>query len=234
VNSHHYREARPRVNHKIVLMTSIKNRRHAARDVFLSPTSVSSCAIFPIFIYFSANISPPRASVREEMSPTSMKNQILPIAAARGVPVTIQKVHGGMLAGDQRMSYCYPEGGHYMMHLSIRRAVRCTSCVTLLLLALSLFVAAGITCAATVGDQVELKATHQAGVPFHNAPGGSQQFQRVPSGTVGTVIDLARGGSWLQLRLADQRTGWIAARYVGRTIAGSTPPTSPGDAERRV
>jgi hypothetical protein len=50
-----------------------------------------------------------------------------------------------------------------------------------------------ITVAAVVGDQVELRATHQARVPFHSAPGGTPTFQRVPGGTVGTVTDLARG-----------------------------------------
>jgi hypothetical protein len=86
--------------------------------------------------------------------------------------------------------------------------------------------------AAVVGDQVELKATHHAGVPFHQAPGGTKKFQRVPTGTIGTVMDLAREGRWLEIRLSDQRTGWIASRYVGRTIAGSPP--SPTADERTV
>ena len=41
-----------------------------------------------------------------------------------------------------------------MIHLTIRRAARCPSCLTLLLLTLSLFLAAGIVFAATVGEQV--------------------------------------------------------------------------------
>jgi endonuclease/exonuclease/phosphatase family metal-dependent hydrolase len=86
--------------------------------------------------------------------------------------------------------------------------------------------------AAAIGDQVELKATHQAGVPFHQAPGGTPKFQRVPTGTMATVMDLAREGRWLQIRLADQRTGWISERYVGRVIAGSPPPETA--AERLV
>jgi hypothetical protein len=45
---------------------------------------------------------------------------------------------------------------------------------------------------------------------------------RVPGGTVGTVTALARDGRWLQVRLADARTGWFAGRYVGCTIAGSS------------
>jgi endonuclease/exonuclease/phosphatase family metal-dependent hydrolase len=101
-----------------------------------------------------------------------------------------------------------------------------------LLLAILLWLTASTALAAAIGDQVELHATHQAGVPFHSAPGGTPKFQRVPGGTVATVIDAAREGSWLQLRLADTRTGWISARYVGRTIADSPPPAT--DAKRQV
>jgi endonuclease/exonuclease/phosphatase family metal-dependent hydrolase len=119
-----------------------------------------------------------------------------------------------------------------MIHLCIHWAAGSTSCVALLLWTLTLFGAAGLTCAATVGDQVELRATHPAGVPFHSAPGGRQTFQRVPGGTVATVTDLAHEGRWLQLRLADAHTGWIAARYVGRTVVGSPPPDTA--AERTV
>ena len=79
-----------------------------------------------------------------------------------------------------------------MIHLAIRRAVRCPSFVTLLLCLVSLFCAAGITFAAVVGDQVELKATHQAGVPFHQEPRGTNDFQRVPDGTKATVMEVAQ------------------------------------------
>jgi hypothetical protein len=48
-----------------------------------------------------------------------------------------------------------------MIHLAIRYAARSTSSLTLLL-SLSLFFAASLAFAATVGDQVELKATHPA------------------------------------------------------------------------
>ena len=119
-----------------------------------------------------------------------------------------------------------------MRHLVIRWAARDTSFVGLLLWTISLFGATGLTLAAVVGDQVELRATHPAGVPLHSAPGGSPKFQRVPGGTVATVMALDRGGSWLQIRVPDARTGWIAARYVGRTIAGSPPPDT--SAERTV
>jgi hypothetical protein len=119
-----------------------------------------------------------------------------------------------------------------MMHLAIHCAACCLSFLTSFLVTLSVWLAASNTFAATTGAQVELKATHPAGVPFHTAPGGTPEFQRVPTGTGATVIDLARGGSWLQLRLADARTGWIAVRYVGRTLAGAPPPDT--SAERLV
>jgi hypothetical protein len=117
-------------------------------------------------------------------------------------------------------------------HYPIRQAARCLSFLTPLLVTLSLLLAASIAFAAVTGDQVELKATHQAGVPFHNAPGGTPKFQRVPTGTIATVMDIAREGRWLQIRLPDHRTGWIVVRYVGRTIAGSPPPAT--SAERLV
>jgi hypothetical protein len=66
--------------------------------------------------------------------------------------------------------------------------------LTPLFLALALLCTTSITLAATVGDQVELNATHPAGVPFHNAPGGGSTFQRVPSGILATIIALERGG----------------------------------------
>jgi hypothetical protein len=119
-----------------------------------------------------------------------------------------------------------------MIHLFIRWATRHPLFVVPLLWTVSLFGAVSLAFAAAVGDQVELKTTHPSGVPFHSVPGGGQTFQRIPGGTVGTVTDLAREGRWLQLRFADARTGWITARYVGRTIAGSTPPDP--SAERTV
>jgi hypothetical protein len=94
---------------------------------------------------------------------------------------------------------------------------------------LSVYLGASMAFATTVGDQVELTARHQAGVPFHSAPGGSRTFQRVPDGTVGTVTQTAREGRWLQLRLSDQRTGWVAARYVARTSGGSPPSVTPDE-----
>jgi hypothetical protein len=60
---------------------------------------------------------------------------------------------------------------------------------------------------ATIGDQVELNATHQAGVPFHQEPRATSGFQRVPDGTKATVMDVAPDGRWVNLSLPDGRTG---------------------------
>jgi hypothetical protein len=65
-----------------------------------------------------------------------------------------------------------------------------------------------------IGDQVELNATHQAGVPFHQEPRGTNSFQRIPDGTRAHVIDIAKGGQWLKLSLPDGRIGWVTSRYV--------------------
>jgi hypothetical protein len=113
-----------------------------------------------------------------------------------------------------------------MRHVAIRHAGRRASSLAPLLLTLSLCFTTGIALAAAIGDQVELRTTHRAGVPFHNAPGGTPKFHRVPDGTVAAVIDVDRGGRWLQLRLPDTRTGWMAARYVGHTIAGTPRPSA--------
>jgi hypothetical protein len=69
-----------------------------------------------------------------------------------------------------------------MIHLTIRRVAFRIPLRTPLLLALILSLVAGLALAAAIGDQVELKATHQAGVPFHQAPRGTNNFQRIPNG----------------------------------------------------
>jgi len=74
--------------------------------------------------------------------------------------------------------------------------------------------AVSIAIAATVGDQVELKTTHQAGVPLHQEPRGTNDFQRLPDGTRAQVIDVAKNGQWLKLSLPDGRTGWVTSRYA--------------------
>jgi hypothetical protein len=85
-----------------------------------------------------------------------------------------------------------------MLHRSGRRAIRCPSLVTPLLYMAILLCMAGITVAAVVGDQVELKASHQAGIPLHQEPRGTNDFERLPDGTRARVIDVAKGGQWLQ------------------------------------
>jgi endonuclease YncB( thermonuclease family) len=72
----------------------------------------------------------------------------------------------------------------------------------------------GIAFAAVIGDQVELNATHPAGVPFHNAPGGRDGYQRIPDGTPARVIDVDKEGHWLMLSLPDGRTGWVTSSYA--------------------
>jgi endonuclease YncB( thermonuclease family) len=86
--------------------------------------------------------------------------------------------------------------------------------------------------ATAVGDQVALKATHQAGVPFHPEPRGTQDFQRIPDGTHARVLDIAENGRWLKLSLPDGRTGWVTSSYIGRP-ASSTPPTGISPAARK-
>jgi endonuclease YncB( thermonuclease family) len=111
-----------------------------------------------------------------------------------------------------------------MIHRSSRRDVHRTWYVTLLLCLVILLCMAGITVAAVVGDQVELKASHQAGVPLHQELRGTNDFQRVPDGTRATVIEVAQDGRWVKLSLPDGRTGWVTSRYVSSTSA-SAPST---------
>jgi hypothetical protein len=51
-----------------------------------------------------------------------------------------------------------------------------------------------IAFAAKGGDHVEVKATHQAGIPLHQESRGTHDFHRIPDGTEATVIDLGKGG----------------------------------------
>jgi micrococcal nuclease len=116
-----------------------------------------------------------------------------------------------------------------MSDLAIRRGIRCRSCVTPLLCLVTLLYAAGIIFAAGVGDQVELKATHQAGVPLYAEPRGTHDFQRVPDGTKATVIELAQDGRWLKLALPDGHTGWVTSRYVSRPATSPSTEISPAE-----
>ena len=78
-----------------------------------------------------------------------------------------------------------------MVHRSGHRAVRCPSFVTLLECMVILLCMVRITVAAAVGDQVELQESHQAGIPFHQEPRGTNDFQRIPDGTRAQVFDTA-------------------------------------------
>lgn len=90
-----------------------------------------------------------------------------------------------------------------------------------------------------VNDQIELKATHHAGVPLHNQPRGTDDFQRVSDGTRATVLEIASTNRWLRIRLSDDRQGWISPKYVGRVVSGTGPGNGNGtlttaEAERLV
>ena len=115
-----------------------------------------------------------------------------------------------------------------MMYPLHHRAARNIPVLTPLLLTLALLFTAGMAFAAAIGDQVELHATHQAGIPLHQEPRGTNDFQRIPDGTRAHVIDVAKGGQWLKLALPDGRTGWVSSRYVSRpTTSAPSPGTSP-------
>jgi hypothetical protein len=85
---------------------------------------------------------------------------------------------------------------HQRLYFLLRLPLRFT--LKPLLCTLSVFLAASMALAAAIGDQVELKATHRAGIPFHQEPRGTNHFQRVPDGTQAHVIDVAKGGQWLK------------------------------------
>jgi hypothetical protein len=110
-------------------------------------------------------------------------------------------------------------------------ATRCTAFVASLLWTMSLCAAVSVAFAATVGDQVELKATHPSGVPLHQEHRGTKDFQRIPDGIRARVTDVANDGQWLQLSLPDGRTGWVTSRYIRGSAPGSsslgTSPTAP-------
>jgi Bacterial SH3 domain/Staphylococcal nuclease homologue len=114
-----------------------------------------------------------------------------------------------------------------MIHCSRCHAVRCSLLVTLLLRLIPLLGTAGNSFAASVGDQVELKATHQAGVPLHKEPHGTDDFQRVPDGTKATIIEVAPDSRWVKLSLPDGRTGWVSPRYVRGSATSPSTDISP-------
>jgi endonuclease YncB( thermonuclease family) len=115
-----------------------------------------------------------------------------------------------------------------MMYPLHHRAARNIPVLTPLLLTLALLFTAGIALAAAIGDPVELHATHQAGIPLHQEPRGTNDFQRIPDGTRAHVIDMAKGGQWLKLALPDGRIGWVTSRDVSSpTTSAPSPGTSP-------
>jgi hypothetical protein len=99
-----------------------------------------------------------------------------------------------------------------MMYPSKHHVARRIPLCIPLLLAVILGLAAGTALAAAIGEQVELKATHQTGIPFHQEPRGTNDFQRIPDGTRAKVTDIAKEGQWLKLSLPDGRTGWVTSR----------------------
>jgi micrococcal nuclease len=122
-----------------------------------------------------------------------------------------------------------------MIPLALRRAACCTLPRTPFLVILGLLLAAGMSFAAAVGDQVELQARNRAGVPFHQEPRGTHDFQRLPDGTRATVIAVAQDGRWLKLTRADGRTGWVTSSYISDRTAGPSPRSSPtGQQPQRI
>ena len=80
---------------------------------------------------------------------------------------------------------------------------------------LALLLTASLAWTAAIGDQVVLQARNRAGVPLHQEPRGTHDFQRIPGGTKATVIALAQDGRWLKLALPNGRTGWVTSSYIG-------------------
>jgi hypothetical protein len=92
---------------------------------------------------------------------------------------------------------------------------------------LALLLTASPAWTASVGDQVTLEARIRAGVPLHQEPRGTHDFQRIPDGTKATVIELAQDGRWLKLSLLDGRTGWVTSSYISERVPGPSTGTSP-------
>jgi nuclease-like protein len=108
----------------------------------------------------------------------------------------------------------------------MRHPVHGLAVLTPFLLTLAMLFTTSLTCAVAVGDQVALKARILAGVPLHQEPRGTPDFQRVPDGTKATVMGLAQDSRWLKLALSEGRTGWVTSSYIGDlTEAPSTGPS---------
>jgi uncharacterized protein YraI len=92
---------------------------------------------------------------------------------------------------------------------------------------LGLLLPVSLAWTAAIGDQVELHARNRAGVPFHQYPRGTHDFQRVPDGTRATVREVAQDGRWLKLSLLDGRTGWVTSSYISARMPVPSTGTSP-------
>jgi micrococcal nuclease len=92
---------------------------------------------------------------------------------------------------------------------------------------LGLLLPVSLAWTASVGEQVTLQTRNRAGVPLHQEPRGTPDFQRVPDGTRATVLEVAQDGRWLQLSLLDGRTGWVTSRYIGERAPALSTGTSP-------
>jgi micrococcal nuclease len=92
---------------------------------------------------------------------------------------------------------------------------------------LGLFLPVSLAWTTIVGDQVTLQARNRAGVPLHQEPQGTHDFQRIPDGTQATVTALAQDGRWLRLALPDGRTGWVTSSYIGDRAPAPSTGASP-------
>jgi micrococcal nuclease len=92
---------------------------------------------------------------------------------------------------------------------------------------LGLLLTTSLAWTAAIGDQVTLQARIRAGVPLHQEPRGTHDFQRVPDGTRATVVEVAQDGRWLKLALPDGRTGWVTSSYISERVPGPSTGTSP-------
>ncbi|UKP00978.1 endonuclease/exonuclease/phosphatase family protein [Nostoc sp. UHCC 0870] len=74
------------------------------------------------------------------------------------------------------------------------------------------------------GEQVELKATSNLGVPLHQTS-SSSLIGRALDGTVAKVVTTAKNGNWVEIQLPDGQERWIVEKYISRVI--SSQPTRP-------
>jgi micrococcal nuclease len=92
---------------------------------------------------------------------------------------------------------------------------------------LGLLLTASLAWTASVGDQVTLQTRNRAGVPLHQEPRSTPDFQRLPNGTKATVMELAQDGRWLKLALPDGRIGWVTSGYLIERAPAPSTGTSP-------